>query len=220
MCGITGIIAKRAINPAALQAMTARLEHRGPDGDGHWMSDDGKVGFGHRRLAVIDTTDGGAQPMLDADNRYVITFNGEIYNYIELAERLAGEGVQFKSKCDTEVLLEAYKKWGKSCLSELNGMFAFAIYDRHDQTLFCARDRFGEKPFLYAETEYAFIFASEYKALFAVSELAIETDDNRVLRFLHDSRQGRADIFCLPSLEEGYAGCHNARSRSRRSSRP
>jgi len=193
MCGITGIIAKRAFNPAALEAMTARLVHRGPDGDGRWLSDDGRVGFGHRRLAIIDRTDGGHQPMVDGSGRYVITFNGEIYNYLELAERLRAAGVVLHSKSDTEVLLEAYKHWGEACLGELNGMFAFAIYDRVAESLFCARDRFGEKPFLYVETDSYFAFASEYKALFALADLAIETDDDRVLRFLHDSRQGLDD---------------------------
>ena len=193
MCGITGIIAKRAFNPAALEAMTARLVHRGPDGEGHWISSDGCVGFGHRRLAIIDTTDGGAQPMTDTSGRYIITFNGEIYNYIELAERLKVEGVIFRSKSDTEVLLEAYKAWGEACLDELNGMFAFAVFDTVKQTLFCSRDRFGEKPFYYTETDDYFAFASEYKALFALADLPIETNDERVLRFLHNSRQGLDD---------------------------
>lgn len=193
MCGITGIIAKRAFNPAALEAMTKRLVHRGPDGDGIWISDNKCVGFGHRRLAVIDTSDAGRQPMFDRSGRYVITFNGEIYNYIELAERLAAEGVVFESQSDTEVLLEAYKMWGANCLGELNGMFAFAIYDNQTETLFCARDRFGEKPFLYTETDDYFAFASEYKALFALADLPIDTDDHRVLRFLHDTRQGLDD---------------------------
>ena len=193
MCGITGIIAKRAFNPAALQAMTARLVHRGPDGEGCWISSDGRVGFGHRRLAIIDPTDGGRQPMQDVSRRYIITFNGEIYNYVELTKRLKVEGISFRSKSDTEVLLEAYKMWGESCLTELNGMFAFAIYDTVKQTLFCARDRFGEKPFYYTKTDDYFAFASEYKALFALADLPIETNDNRVLRFLHDSRQGLDD---------------------------
>ncbi len=193
MCGIVGLVAKRAINPAALAAMTTRLVHRGPDGDGLWLSDDKRVGFGHRRLAIIDTSEAGAQPMTDSSGRYVITFNGEIYNYLELAERLRGEGVVFKSKCDTEVLLEAYKTWGDACLAELNGMFAFAIFDTRKQTLFCARDRFGEKPFLYVETDDYFAFASEYKALFALDGLVVETDDTRILRFLHDTRQGLDD---------------------------
>ena len=193
MCGITGIIAKRPFNRAALEAMTERLAHRGPDGDGLWIGEDKRIGFGHRRLAIIDTSDAGRQPMFDGSDRYVITFNGEIYNYIELADRLRADGVVFRSQSDTEVLLECYKKWGQGCLEELNGMFAFAIYDTQNETLFCARDRFGEKPFLYTETEGFFAFASEYKALFALADLPIETDDHLVLRFLHDSRQGLDD---------------------------
>lgn len=193
MCGITGIIANRPFNRKALTAMTERLVHRGPDGEGFWFSTDRHVGLGHRRLAIIDTTEGGHQPMVDPSNRYIITFNGEIYNYIELAERLRREGVVFRSESDTEVLLEAYKKWGEACLSQLNGMFAFAIYDSQAETLFCARDRFGEKPFLYSQTDDAFVFASEYKSLFAIADLDIQTDNERVLRFLHDSRQGLDD---------------------------
>jgi len=199
MCGIAGIIAKRAVNKAAVGEMTARLAHRGPDGDGIWASEDGVVVFGHRRLAIIDPTPAGAQPMADPSGRYVITFNGEIYNYIEIAERLESEGVAFRSKCDTEVLLEAYKFWGEACLAELNGMFAFAIYDSVQGQVFFARDRFGEKPLLYIETPDFFAFASEYKALFALQGVEVETDDVALLRYLHQPRQGlddaRATVF-------------------------
>ncbi len=101
MCGITGIIANRPFNQKALSAMTERLVHRGPDGQGQWVSEDGQVGLGHRRLAVIDTSQGGHQPMVDPSSRYILTFNGEIYNYIELAERLRSEGITFRSESDT-----------------------------------------------------------------------------------------------------------------------
>jgi asparagine synthase (glutamine-hydrolysing) len=193
MCGIAGIIAKRPISPTAIEVMTETLSHRGPDGDGVWVSDDGLVAFGHRRLAIIDPTPAGAQPMSDPTGQYVITFNGEIYNYIEIAKRLEGEGVVFRSKCDTEVLLEAYKAWGSRCVDEFNGMFAFAIYDLNSGKVFCARDRFGEKPFLFVETPEFFAFASEYKALFALQGVGSEIDDLALLRFLHQPRQGLDD---------------------------
>jgi len=193
MCGIAGVIGNRAVNRAAVVEMTARLAHRGPDGDGIWSSDDDCVVFGHRRLAIIDPTPAGAQPMVDPSGRFVITFNGEIYNYIEIAERLEAEGVTFQSKSDTEVLLEAYKFWGEACLAEMNGMFAFAIYDADKAQVFFARDRFGEKPLLYIQTPDYFAFASEYKALFALEGVEVETDDVALLRFLHQPRQGLDD---------------------------
>jgi len=193
MCGIAGIIARRPINPHAVPEMMQRIEHRGPDGEGVWSRDDGKVVLGHRRLAIIDPTPAGAQPMTDPSGQLVLTFNGEIYNYVELARRLRAEGYEFRSSSDTEVLLAAYATWGEAGLAELNGMFAFALYDGRSDELFCARDRFGEKPFLYVETPDYFAFASEYKALFALSDLAVEVDDVRLLRFLHQPKQGLDD---------------------------
>lgn len=199
MCGIAGIISKRTVNPAAVKTMIDTIAHRGPDGEGVWTNTDKTVTFGHRRLAIIDPTTAGAQPMLDTSGRYVITFNGEIYNYIELAARLEGTGVVLQSKSDTEVLLEAYKKWGEQCVDELNGMFAFAIYDNETGNVFCARDRFGEKPFLYVETPDFFAFASEYKALFSLEGIDAAIDETALLRFLHQPRQGlddsRATVF-------------------------
>ncbi len=193
MCGIAGIVAKRAVNPVAVQAMIDRMAHRGPDGEGLWSSDDGRIVLGHRRLAVIDPTPAGAQPMADVEGNCVLTFNGEIYNYVEVMERLRGQGVSFRSACDTEVLLEAYKAWGEDCLDEFNGMFAFALYDARTGRLFCGRDRFGEKPFLYCETPEFFAFASEYKALLSLAGVTADIDETALLRFLHQPRQGLDD---------------------------
>ncbi|CAN0517202.1 unnamed protein product, partial [Laminaria digitata] len=190
MCGIAGIAAYSAVNPDAVPAMMSRLGHRGPDGDGIWQSQDRRVVFGHTRLAVIDTSDAGAQPMLDPSGRVALVFNGEIYNYREIALKLRDEGVALRSTCDTEVLLQAYMVWGRAMLAELNGMFAFCIHDSRDQTLFCARDRFAEKPFLFAATDRHFAFASEYKALFALSDVAVDVDETRLMRFLADGRTG------------------------------
>lgn len=190
MCGIAGIAATSAISDAAIPAMISRMGHRGPDGDGVWRSQDHRVAFGHTRLAVIDISDAGAQPMHDPSGQVTLVFNGEIYNYRELAERLRREGVELRSTCDTEVLLQAYMCWGRAMLAELNGMFAFCIHDSRDRTLFCARDRFAEKPFLFTATERHFAFASEYKALFALSDIPVEIDETRLMQFLADGRSG------------------------------
>lgn len=148
--------------------MTDSLVHRGPDGEGQWISDNGLVGLGHRRLSILDLSEAGAQPMHYANGRYTITFNGEIYNYLELKSQLLQKGYSFHSDSDTEVLLALYDLKREQALSDLDGMFAFAIWDEKEQTLFCARDRFGEKPFFYCLDKSRFAFASEMKALFAM----------------------------------------------------
>jgi len=193
MCGIAGIVAKRPVNVTAVERMTSEIRHRGPDGEGIWADGTGKTVFGHRRLAVIDPTPDGTQPMVDGSGRFVLNFNGEIYNYKELASDLRSEGVEFRSRSDSEVLLEAYKKWGEACLQRLNGMFAFAIYDMEKRTVFCARDRFGEKPFLFSEQPEYLAFASEYKALLTLQGVGAEVDHVRLVRFLHEPRQGLDD---------------------------
>lgn len=169
MCGIAGILtSQNTLDITQLQRMTDAIAHRGPDGFGHWLSTDQKVALGHRRLSIIDLTEGGKQPMHYADGRYSITFNGEIYNYLELKEQLAGKGYTFQSESDTEVLLALFHEKKEKCLQDLDGMFAFAIWDSQEKTLFCARDRFGEKPFYYEhQAGKSFTFASEMKALFA-----------------------------------------------------
>jgi len=131
--------------------------------------------------------------MVDASERFVLNFNGEIYNYKELASELRSEGIEFRSRSDSEVLLEAYKKWGEACLQRLNGMFAFAIFDMHKRTVFCARDRFGEKPVLFSEQPEFFAFASEYKALLLLRGVGPEVDHIKLVRFLHEPRQGLDD---------------------------
>lgn len=155
--------------PALLRLSTDKLAHRGPDGEGMWMSDCGRVAFGHRRLSVIDLTNNSQQPMRSKDGRYTIVFNGELYNFAELRSELQALGHQFSSTGDTEVLLTAYATWGEGCLQRLNGMFAFAIHDRGTwaatPSLFFARDRAGEKPFYFSHSRQEFGFASELKAL-------------------------------------------------------
>lgn len=169
MCGIAGIRSfKSAVDVSALKKMTDAIIHRGPDNDGHWVSEDSSVGFGHRRLSIIDLSDAGKQPMHYL-GRYTITFNGEIYNYIELREGLLQNGYKFASNSDTEVLMALYDHKKEACLNDLDGMFAFVIWDSKEKLLFCARDRFGEKPFYYHyQKEDSFCFASEMKALWAM----------------------------------------------------
>ena len=166
MCGIAGIFSfSSLVNKEEIKLMTDSLRHRGPDGEGCWINDAKTIGLGHRRLSIIDLSYAAAQPMHSIDNNYVIILNGEIYNYIELKDELKKKGCKFFSASDTEVLLNLYILEGPSCLTKIDGMFAFAIYDKRQNTLFCARDRFGEKPFFYTLYKGRFLFASEIKAL-------------------------------------------------------
>lgn len=184
MCGISGVIgSNKKISKEILQKMTGAIAHRGPDGDGHWINKAGNVGLGHRRLSIIDLSDDGRQPMSYCDERYQIVFNGEIYNYIELKETLLQKGFVFKSTCDTEVLLALYHEKKEKCLEDLDGMFAFAIWDEKEQRLFCARDRFGEKPFYFALHDGALFFASEMKALWAAG-VPREADNRMLFNYL------------------------------------
>ncbi len=175
MCGIAGILPSSAISPdqvkEILLTMNRRQKHRGPDGEGLWVDSKSRAGLAHVRLSIIDLAS-GAQPM-QMESGTVISFNGEIYNYLELREELGAE--KFKTRSDTEVILRAYEKWGTDCVTHLRGMFAFAIFDPKTQTLFLARDRFGIKPLYYAETKYGFVFASEAKTILPFLE-RIETD--------------------------------------------
>lgn len=168
MCGITGFFAFNPIGRASLvhlEKATRQLERRGPDVHRLWF--DNVVGFGHRRLSIIDTSSAGNQPMPDRSGRYRIVFNGEVYNYREIKKTLKDKGHIFRSDSDTEVLLYAYIEWGEEFLSRLNGFFAFAIYDQKEKILFVARDRYGIKPLLYHQDGNRFLFASELKSLMA-----------------------------------------------------
>jgi asparagine synthase (glutamine-hydrolysing) len=168
MCGILGFLGT-GIARGSFEAKLERLRHRGPDGAGIWEDPGRDVRLGHRRLAIIDLSPTGAQPMEDCTGRWVIVFNGEIYNFQDLRPELERLGSRFRGSSDTEVLLEAYKRWGESLLQRLNGMFAFAIYDKGTPqvppTLFLARDRAGKKPLYYVHSGTSFRFASELKAL-------------------------------------------------------
>lgn len=167
MCGIAGILNFNSspVTVSDLAAMTDVIAHRGPNGFGHWVSKQQNVGFGHRRLSIIDLSEMGAQPM-HFENLSMV-FNGEIYNYKELREQLVKKGYTFKTNSDTEVLLKLYHLKGPQCLQDLDGMFSFVIWNEDVQELFCARDRFGEKPFFYTHTPASFKLGSEIKQLFA-----------------------------------------------------
>src|SRR5689334_142757 len=149
MCGIAGTLSlnSKPASPVLIKRMTDAIAHRGPDGEGQYVK--GPVGLGHRRLAIIDLSSAGHQPMMTQDRRYVLTYNGEIYNFQELRIELEGLGHQFHSRTDTEVLLRAYIQWGEGALKRFNGMFAFALWDEQKQELFLARDRYGIKPLYY-----------------------------------------------------------------------
>lgn len=165
MCGIAGLIANAGTQPFPdlIQQMTDAVAHRGPDGQGIWSQ--GSVALGHRRLSIIDLSELGKQPMADEQTGCVVTYNGEIYNYIELRNELIALGRHFRSGSDTEVLLSAYEQWGPDCVRKFNGMWAFAIFDPRRNIVFCSRDRFGVKPFYYADTAAGFGFGSEIRQL-------------------------------------------------------
>jgi len=184
MCGIIGRIFREAAQREALGASALELlAHRGPDGSGVFTDD--HVQLGHVRLSIIDLTDAGCQPMSSADGRYVVTYNGEIYNYLELRAELAALGERFTSQSDTEVLLAAYRVWGSACVARFRGMFAFVLWDRHEKVAFLARDRCGEKPLFYAWDGDCLVFASELKALLDLLASRPELDVSVVDMYFH-----------------------------------
>jgi asparagine synthase (glutamine-hydrolysing) len=188
MCGIAGIINKdnRKISNEEIKNINDLIKHRGPDDEGYYFSNN--FAFGHRRLSILDLSSDGHQPMSYVD-KYTITYNGEIYNYLEIKEELLKEGYIFHSDTDTEVILASYDRWGEKCVNKFNGMWAFSIYDKSQNILFCSRDRFGIKPFYYTEIDNKFIFGSEIKQL---------------LEF-HDERYANTNIlldYLLYGLEE------------------
>ncbi|WP_313047799.1 asparagine synthase (glutamine-hydrolyzing) [Pseudomonas soli] len=169
MCGIAGSLATIGHQDGivhSLKQMMGAIRHRGPDGEGVWVDERRPVGLGHVRLAIIDP-EHGKQPMVTEDGRFIVVFNGAIYNYLELRRELIGKGHPIHSYSDTEVLLYAYREWGEAFIDRLVGMFAFAIWDKHEQKLFCARDRIGIKPFYYHFDGQRLLFASEIKAILA-----------------------------------------------------
>lgn len=205
MCGIAGYINKNnEIIPELFLGMIKTISHRGPEDEGIWFSQDRKVALGQRRLAIIDLSPGGHQPMISADGNFIITFNGEIYNYLEIKEELVKLGYVFKTNSDTEVLLNAYIEWKEKCLQKLNGMFSFAVWNNREKSLFAARDRIGEKPFKYYFDENKFIFTSEIKAILEDKSIKREADWQAIdlalsFRYIPSPFTGFKNIYKLPA---------------------
>jgi len=187
MCGITGIYAfhdaAKPIDRAELHAMREQMLARGPDGAGQWFGADGRIGLAHRRLAILDLSERGAQPMASADGRYVISFNGEIYNHPELKRALERDGVLYRSGTDTETLLHLYARDGAAMVQRVQGMFALAIWDVLERKLFLARDPYGIKPLYYANDGWTFRFASQVKALRAGGAVGADPEPAGVVGF-------------------------------------
>lgn len=183
MCGIAGLIHldESPASPVVLQKMTDAIAHRGPDGEGHWV--EGNIGLGHRRLAIIDLSPTGHQPMMSASQRYVLTYNGEIYNFKELRTELQSLGYQFRSRTDSEVLLYALSEWGVKALDRFNGMFALALWDRQKKILLLARDRYGIKPLYYSLQGRTLAFGSEQKAILAMPGFSRSLDKEALLEY-------------------------------------
>jgi asparagine synthase (glutamine-hydrolysing) len=192
MCGIVGYFKREPIaepaGRAAIRRMAGALAHRGPDADGFWQSPDGQLHLGHRRLAIIDLSPAGAQPMASASGRYIVVFNGEIYNFKAIAADLAVTGVQFRGHSDTEVLLAAIEQWGLvAAVRRFVGMFAFALWDQQERKLHLGRDRMGEKPLYYGWSGRTFLFGSELKALRAHPDWQCEIDRDALALFFRHS---------------------------------
>jgi asparagine synthase (glutamine-hydrolysing) len=215
MCGIVGIVLLEGpVSRELTLQMRDSLRHRGPDDEGAWWSADGRVALGHRRLAIIDLSSAGRQPMTDQTGQLQIVFNGEIYNYQEVRQELESQGHRFRTATDTEVILEAYREWGGQCFDRLNGMFALGLYDAGTSRLLLARDRAGEKPLFYRTDSRSLTFASELKALFADPECPRTLDlealdfylafgyvpgDKCLIRGIHKLPQGHVLTFDLQS---------------------
>lgn len=204
MCGIAGIVAYDGFDPGLLVSMTHLVSHRGPDGYGFAFFESGPggqseiihnehrlpglrkpvVGLGHRRLAILDMSSRGSQPMRTNDGTLYITHNGEVYNFLELRQQLKAKGYSFATQTDTEVILHAYREWGVECLARFEGMWSFALLDRLQQRLFCSRDRFGEKPFYYFVGKGCFVFGSEIKQILAFPGVSRMADESAVFNYL------------------------------------
>ncbi len=209
MCGIFGILNLTGDRPFDLERFDVALgtlRHRGPDGHHVRQIGDAAV-LGHRRLSIIDLSDDSNQPMQRAD-RYWLTYNGEIFNYVELRDELKALGVGFETAGDTEVLLAAYVQWGPECVSRFNGMWGFAIYDTVERTLFCSRDRYGEKPFSYAMFDGRFFFASEIKAMLAYEPKLVRPDYNVISNFCRTSVGAQHEETWFQDVRRLPPGCN------------
>ena len=193
MCGIVGFVGARADMQEILQGMMDAIAHRGPDGQGQFI--EGPAALGQRRLSIIDL-EGGKQPMFNEDQNLAVIFNGEIYNFQELTAELMRAGHTFATRSDTEVLLHGYEQWGKEMLQKLRGMFTFAIWDRKNETLFCARDHFGIKPFYYYQNDAGeLLFGSEIKSFLAHPGFKKELNEEQLPLYLSYQYSPGEDTF-------------------------
>ena len=198
MCGIAGYIDKSNkynASKALVKKMTDKMIHRGPDAEGQWTND--TVALGHRRLSIIDLDAQSNQPMVSHDGKYVITYNGEIYNYIEIKKELLAKGAIFRTNSDTEVIIEAYREYGTDCISQFNGMWSFALYDIERQKIIISRDRFGIKPIYTVDNNDVFIFASEIKAIIEAFPEENVPNETCIYRYLTSSVNEDTDELCF-----------------------
>ncbi|MDP2035635.1 MAG: asparagine synthase (glutamine-hydrolyzing) [Polaromonas sp.] len=221
MCGITGLVHldNAPVSPVTLQRMTDAIAHRGPDGEGHWI--EGNVGIGHRRLAILDLSPAGHQPMASADHRYMLSYNGEVYNFRELRSELEAKGYWFRSKTDSEVVLNAIAEWGVKALDRFNGMFALALWDRKERTLLLARDRYGVKPLYVSRQGSTFAFGSEQKAILAMPRFFRHMDKPALLEYftfqnIFTDRTLLQDIQLLPAGHYGILDLKHSNPEFRR----
>lgn len=201
MCGIAGVINKNGsrIEEDAIRRMMELIKHRGPDAEGVYIN--GSYGVGHRRLSIVDLSEDGRQPMGSHDGRYVVSFNGEIYNYVELKAELEGHGCKFRTRTDTEVILEAYRLWGWRCARKFNGMWAFALYDVEEQELFLSRDRFGVKPLYILDKEECLVFASEIKCILELYPEERLVNETAVARYFGNIQEDGDSITFYRNIE-------------------
>lgn len=208
MCGISGIIHldRSPVPEPQIWDMIKAMKHRGPNDNGTFFEEG--IGFGFVRLSIIDLSPAGHQPMFSHDERYVIIFNGEIFNYVELREELKAKGHQFRTKTDTEVLIQSYVEWGEDMLHKLNGMWTFVIYDRKEKTVFGSRDRYGIKPLYYAIDGNRLIFASEIPSILAVLGKKPTADQNALFDFLIFNRTDQDENTFFSEIKKVNHGCY------------
>ena len=200
MCGFATVVSRDGgITRELMLDMRDAMVHRGPDEEGLWISDDGRVGMGHRRLSIIDLTH-GQQPMASPDGTVMLSYNGELYNHADIRRELEREGRRFETRCDTEVVLAAYERWGDACLDRFDGMFAFSIWDSSRERLFFARDRVGKKPLYYVAVGEGFAFASEIKALLAHPGVERRVDPTALAHYM--------SFLATPAPDTLFAGIH------------
>jgi asparagine synthase (glutamine-hydrolysing) len=208
MCGICGILnfSDNRVEEKNVRKMMAEIKHRGPDDEGIYLSEN--IGLGFVRLSIIDLSQSAHQPMFDESGRYVIIYNGEVYNYIEIREELKTKGYKFKSNGDTEVVLYSFLEWGNDCLNRFNGMFAFVIYDTINKILFAARDRFGVKPFYYYLNNEKFIFGSEICAILSVLGKPVQQNNDAIFDYIVFNRTDQTEETFFKDIKKLQHGCY------------